>query len=1381
MIDSTPTPSVLLKVAAFVAKWALRMLALVWIVFAIVWGSLHFVIVPRIADLRPWLEQLASQSLGMSVQIGALTARSNDFIPSVALQNVVITDDRGRVALQLPSILVAVSPRSLFALGFEQIYIENPVLEIRRTPDGQLWIAGFALPKDTDKQDGPVADWIFSQAEFAIRKGTVHWTDELRAAPMVTLSDVDLVLRNRLLTHSMRLDLKPPATWGGKISVNAQFAAPLLARRAGQWKQWTGQLYANVDEFDFSPLRPFVDTGGTEITRGAGAARAWFEVDKGSIKSVTADVALHDVSVRLQTGLEPVELRTVAGRLGMHSTGADDEYFTQSLQFETADGLHWPGGNLRLKMNAGSALRKAGGMLVADTLDIAAMAEIAQRLPLDAAVRSGVRQWSASGLVDRLQVNWNGSFEKIESYTVKGHVKRLEVPLYGSVVTLDDQPRPAGLKGLEVDFELNQHSGKATVALRQGQIDALGVLEQPTIKLDQMNADLEWKRTPQDLEINVKQLHFANADAQGTVKFLWRSGSAKPVSPGQAASMGFLDLQGSMSRMNLLALPRYLPKILDKDFQAYLREALLAGSASEVKYRFKGNVDAFPFIHAAQGEFQISAQLQNVGFLYVPPSLMPKLSLPWPALEGVTAQLQLDNDVLQIKNADGKIAGTSDLQFSKAQAKLSQLYGNAILSVNAEAKGALPGVLKMVNNSPLSDLVGKVLANSTASGSADYRLKLSLPIMEPERAMVQGQINFDGNDLQVMPEIPRLTQVRGQLAFTENGFSVSGLQGRALGGEVRLQGGLNFHGNRPPGVQPAVNDVLRIQGSVTAEGLRQANEIQGVARLGRYATGATTYTATLGLRAGIPEMVASTNLVGMGLNLPAPFGKTADAVLPVRFENSVFGYVPFSSPAVAGRLQDKLQLNVGKLVSVVYIRDTTASTPRVVRGSIAIGLSEDESAPLPAEGVIANVNLESLDLDAWNQVTSSLQSNDVKYAKAGASAEEASMAYLPTMMALRTRELSLDGRTLHNIVVGGSRSGALWRANLDATELSGYVEYLQPSASSAGRLYARLARLAIEQSQAQAVESLLDEQPANIPALDIVIQDFELRGKKMGRMDVEAVNRGIGSNRDQPREWRLNRFNITMPEAVLTAGGNWSSINSGTPAVTRGNKVLDRRRTVLNFKLDISDAGALLNRFGMEGVVRKGNGKIEGQLAWMGSPITLDLANLGGNFNINIEKGQFLKAEPGIAKLVGVLSLQSLPRRLTLDFRDVFSEGFSFDFLRGDVTIDSGIARTNNLQMKGVNAAVLMEGQADIVKETQSIKVVVIPEINAGSASLIATAINPVVGLSTFLAQVLLRRPLIEAATQQFLVDGTWIDPRVTRIERKTPPATNPAQPEVAP
>ena len=154
---------------------------------------------------------------------------------------------------------------------------------------------------------------------------------------------------------------------------------------------------------------------------------------------------------------------------------------------------------------------------------------------------------------------------------------------------------------------------------------------------------------------------------------------------------------------------------------------------------------------------------------------------------------------------------------------------------------------------------------------------------------------------------------------------------------------------------------------------------------------------------------------------------------------------------------------------------------------------------------------------------------------------------------------------------------------------------------------------------------------------------------------------------------------------------------------------------------------------------------------------------------------------PPVIKTLLFSSLQSLPRRLLLDFRDVFSEGFAFDFLRGDVTIVQGIARTNNLQMKGVNATALMEGEADIAKETQNIKVVVVPEINAGSASLLASYINPVWGIGSFLAQLILRRPLLDAVTKEFLVDGTWVDPRVTEVAHRSSAVPVPEKTKVTP
>jgi uncharacterized protein YhdP len=231
----------------------------------------------------------------------------------------------------------------------------------------------------------------------------------------------------------------------------------------------------------------------------------------------------------------------------------------------------------------------------------------------------------------------------------------------------------------------------------------------------------------------------------------------------------------------------------------------------------------------------------------------------------------------------------------------------------------------------------------------------------------------------------------------------------------------------------------------------------------------------------------------------------------------------------------------------------------------------------------------------------------------------------------------------------------------------------------------------------------------------------------------------------------------------LKASGKWS--------IKEGENISN-----LIYVLDIGNAGKLLDRFGFSNVLRGGKGKMEGDLSWKGMPFSLDIPSLSGKLKLDLASGQFLKVEPGAAKLLGVLSLQSLPRRLTLDFRDVFSEGFSFDGVSATAVIDQGVAKTDNFKMRSVNATVLLDGSADIAKESQNLHVVVLPEINAGAASVVyALAVNPIVGVGTFLAQLFLREPLVRAFTYEYKITGPWKDPVVTKLERKNSEASKAA------
>lgn len=1349
MIDATPAPSPRLKILTTVARWSLGLTLTAWFLCGATWGALQWLIVPRIGEFRPLLEARATQILGVPVHIGAIVAHSTGMIPSFELSDVQLFDAQGREALRLPRVLAALSPRSLLFLGFEQLYVDRPELNIRRGLDGKIIVAGLDFSKNDNSQNG-AADWFFSQIEFAIHDGTIRWTDELRSAPTLELKQVDLVLRNRLRRHDLRFDATPPAMWGDRFSLRGLFQQPLLSHNNGRWRDWEGQLYAAFTRIDLSELRRHADLG-IDLRQGNGALTAWVDVKQGLVVGGAADVALGQVSVTLGSGLEALELQSLRGRLGGKRLATGFEFSTQALQFDSADGLHWPGGNVSVNYLAAQGKVAARGELKADKLDLNALSRIANRLPFDPPARAALLAYAPKGLVERIQASWQGPLQAVTHYQVKGLVSQLE---------LDTVANSPGVRGASVEFDFNQSAGKASISVAHGALALPRIFDEPVIALTQLSSDARWQVSGERIAVQLPNLKFSNADAQGEAQLKWET-SDPGKSSSHAKFPGLLDLQGKLSRADGTRVHRYLPSIIHRPARDYVRDAIQAGSASAVRFKVKGDLNNMPFADPKQGEFRISADVQNARYAYVPRSVQASDSLPWPPLTQLSGELVFDGAQLRVKGARARIGAGSGLVVAKVDALIPDLR-HAIVTVNAEARGGLTEGLGIVNGSPISAMIARALARAVGSASADYKLKLILPITELEKSTVQGSVVLSGNDIQITPDTPMLSRARGIVNFSETGFSISAGQARMLGGELRLEGGSVAAASAGAG-KVAAAVTLRASGTVSAEGLRQAKEFGFAARLAQQASGTAAYNAQLSFRRGEPELLVSSNLLGLALNLPAPLNKSAETALPFRLETALVLESLPSAPGAPPRLRDQLSLELGRLASLVYFRDLSGPEPRVTRGSLAVGLSPSESAPLPDEGVAANINLSTFDLDAWGAALSQAAGTSLTPSGTGSVAQ----AYLPNSMAVRARELTFGGRKLHNVVVGGSREGLLWRANLDASEFNGYLEYRQSSDAGAGRVYARLARLTIAQSVASEVEALLSEQPASVPALDIVVDDFELRGKRLGRLEVEAVNRASAL---AAREWRLNKFNLITPEAVLTASGNWASIaaQGDSVAALPAREVPERRRTLLNFKLDIADGGELLARFGMRDVVRKGRGKMEGQIAWLGSPFNLDYPSMTGAFTVNVETGQFLKADPGIAKLLGVLSLQALPRRLTLDFRDVFSEGFTFDFLRGDVAIEQGIAKTNNLQMKGVNAAVLMEGRADIAKETQDIKVVVVPEINAGTASLIASVINPAIGVGTFLAQLFLRRPLTEAATQEFHIDGSWADPKISKVARKS-------------
>ena len=1366
-------PAHLLKALSLVSRMALWLVLVAWLVLICAWGSLHLFIVPRIGDFRPDLESRASQALGVKVQIGALSARSEGLIPAFELSNVQLLNAAGQAALKLPRVVIALSPRSLWNLSFQQLYIERPELDIRRLKDGRIQVAGLDLKPNAN--DHSASDWFFSQTEVVIRGGSIQWIDEKRELPALALQQVDLVVRNASRRHEMRLDATPPVEWGERFSLTGRFRQPLLSLHKGRWRDWDGELHAAFARVDVAQLARYAPLD-LEVSRGNGALRAWVDIKRGQMTAATADVALSQVILTPKPSLPPFSLSSLTGRLGGKRITNGFEFSTDHLQFVTGDGVHWSGGNVRFSQTAGNNAASEHGELQAEQLDLATLAQVARHLPLPPPTLAALEAYAPQGMLEKIQARWQGPLGQPSHYDVKGRIAQLEFEAAaptpaGKRPEASQEAPPAlgspGVRGVTLDFDLNQAGGRAKLMLKDGHLVFPGMFEEPLIPMAQLSTDVQWQIEGENLKVQLPNLKFSNADTQGEAQAKWQS--AVPVSnDGNSRFPGVLDLQGSLSRADPARFYRYLPQLIRRPMREYLHEALTQGKVNNVKFKVKGNLRDMPFTDPKLGDFQISARFNDTALIYVPRSLQAATDLPWPGLSQMSGELLINRTSLQLKGVSARVAGDDNLRIVRGDAQITDFLKAPVVRVNLDARGPLSDWLKrMVQGSPVAALTDHLLDQAVVSGPAEVQLKLAIPLTELAKTSVQGKLALTDSSVQFFKTLPPLSAARGVVHFSEKGFAISAGQARFLGGDVRAEGG-SMH---VPGARVTGEPTLQAQGSLSAQGLRQISEWGAlVPTLAAHTAGTAAYAVTLNLNRGEPEFLITSNLQGLALNLPAPLGKAAETPLPLRLQSAVTLASPPNGASNAGHakaLQDQWSLTLGRLASVTYVRDVSGAQAQVLRGAIGVGLEPADTVPLPAVGVVANINTEALDIDAWTALLPTAPANQASNASVNAPALDPTLTgYLPTSLAIRAKALTAGGRTLHQLVVGGTREGLTWRANLDAKELNGYLEYRQSSGAGAGRLFARLARLSLAPSTAKAVETLLDEQPVSIPALDIIVDDMELRGKRLGRVEIEAVNRGAANQDAVAREWRLNKFNISMPEANFTATGNWTVLNAAAPAGPRAaGATAEKRRTVMDFTLDLQDAGQLLERLGMQGVIRQGHGRLAGQVAWVGSPLALDYPTLGGAFNVNVENGQFLKADPGMAKLLGVLSLQALPRRLMLDFRDVFSDGFSFDSVRGDVSIQQGMAETHNLQMKGVNAAVLMEGRADIAKETQDIKVVVVPEISAGTASLIAGWLNPVVGLGTFVAQWILSRPLIASNTQTFQITGSWTDPKITKLD----------------
>lgn len=688
----------------------------------------------------------------------------------------------------------------------------------------------------------------------------------------------------------------------------------------------------------------------------------------------------------------------------------------------------------------------------------------------------------------------------------------------------------------------------------------------------------------------------------------------------------------------------------------------------------------------------------------------------WPKIEAIEGRLRFDGERIEVQGRSARVLGAKLANMRVTIPSL--LSAQTDLLIEGEAAGPANEFLKFIEASPVRRMTDAFTVGMRAEGDGRLDLKLQLPLENLADSKVSGAFEFTSKRILVHAQLPPVEAVKGKVKFGETGLRQLDVRGRLLGGPVVISG------------RTARGGGLR----VVARGDAKTGELGKLFEhpLLAYLSGGAAYEAVVNAERGVPSLAVSSDLKGVESSLPPPLAKRAADGLPLRVR-----VLPG-----AGGAQQRVSVTLGRVLRAEILRPReggkagngakVASTgdgaaggtaPQAARSLIVLNPAAGAEIQLPTRaGLTLRGSFDTLDLDAWRALP-----------------EESWPALGQGKLDLKAGVLDVFGRRLRNVDVRAGSDVGGWSAQVTSAELEGNIAF---RSEGSGLLVARLKRFRIPGAAPSLAAEGKPARKGELPAVDLLAERFTLFGRDLGRAEIVA--------RPAAGVWEIDKLTVVNPDAELRGKG-------------RRTLVQGKSRTSVAFALKATDVGKFLARVGYAKMVQGGTARIDGSLAWQGDPQRIDYPSLDGTLKLRVDDGQFLEIDPGLGKLVGLISMQALPRRITLDFRDVFSDGFKFDLISGSVESKGGVMSTADFKMRGPAAEVDMQGQTDLAAETQDLRVKIVPSVG-DTASAAVALVNPIMGAAALLAQRLLENPLGQILAYDYAITGSWADPQVKKL-----------------
>ncbi len=1291
-------------------SWAL--LSEVVIVLAVLL-SLSRLVLPFANEFSDVIAEQMEEIIHYPVSLGNIEASWAGIKPLIKLNNVVIGDlDKGEPIAKFDRIRLKIDPwKSLVQGRFvpEILILRGSQIEIVRTKEGQLLFRGFEFAREENAKLQTASLQKLAGLTLNLRDIHVLWNDQLLNQKFAfDAEQLDLQITNNSLLIDSHINL--PQSLGEQVHLIAKTKGPIEDMRAWQTEVYLKGESIDVQGIPFTLPKPLPTVSAGELN-----LELWGDWTESAGLVMTGEFDAHHLRFDGDEGSGAAGryefVDQIGANLSLRGKLNDWQLDLDQMDIVTAR-RHWPSNGLSL------AYQKVIDEWTVDATSQSTWSGHIDLLDSGELLRLAALSPAYQGRWAKLLLDTNPQGELVD-FDFKTTTTNGALSGYRLAAAVEDFSWQAaqlvpGASAVSGSISFDQQGGDAIISNAVVDFDSRKIFGHD-ISLDSLQTDIAWQQSEENFKVSLDRLKLMNEDfsSTGTLQLvLDKRGLAKKKAPR-------LDLEMIVPQLQASVVKKYIPyaKLRSKKARNWLRHALISGVAKNGIVSYHGALSRADFRSnkaSMVAKFDVeAAQLHYRN--------------DWPDARNLRGKVRFDNARLQADINHGKLL---DATLGPVEVIIEDLFLGR-LNINGAAHGDVSDLLGFLRQSPLVGNMDAFLDSVESHGNAQLQLALKLPlskkIVPRETPDFHGYVTMENNHFTLPRNNLEFEQVNGVVAFdTNNGksnYRASGLTAKFRGGQITTN----------IGTDKARNLLIESQGDFSAPALLPALKTP----LGIVASGSSMWKSELTIpstenrnNGKALSLKVSSDLYGMALQLPDEFAKQAN----IRRKLSLV-YELTDQPNLKLWLGNRIFLDAD-FDRVASEASRSSKALKLQRGILQLG--GGTLAKKPRQGIALTGKWPELRLQPWLALSAKLRQ------------PESNSGFDLRKIDLDVRRFFLsDSLAVSNAKMNGEKHLHRWHFEIDSKELAGKLD-LPDEWNAHRQMNAELRFLHWPKkapTRNQTVTQTSAISPARFPAMNIEIESVSLGERTWGALNLKTIPTKSGM--------KIEHLKINNDHYRAILNGRW-------------NEFEGQSQSDLAIQLTAVNTGNALDSLRVDSDLSDGLGNLSGNISWPGAFFSPDFATASGHLDLSIKSGKLNNVEPGLGRLISLVSLNNLPRRLTLNFKDLSEEGLYFDTLSGGLSLRNGDLVMEDMRIDSPLVDVDIAGSTNLLTQRHDLQLEVTPKIKSSLPIAAGLLAGPQTGALVFLVDKLAESMGVDfnkTVVRNFSVTGSWDNPVIDSLQ----------------